>query len=134
MDKQDDARRTVRYTHGNLFVVAQRPGFWSLISKPRRVDWMDFNRLGMAFECDAKFKAGAPLMLHLDIRDTEHVTASNIVASIRNVGRRSRRYRYGVEFDFLANDHMNSAAVRESLAEIERILLNIFKRLEIPPA
>jgi hypothetical protein len=91
---------------------------------------MDYNHLGMAFESGDRFGLSSEVLLQLDISDLKDVSLSNIVARVRNIARRSDRYRYGVEFDYDANAHMNSVEVKTNLTDIEEVLTKIFDRLK----
>ena len=130
MNTGQDGRRSFRYRHGNLAVTVKRSGPLRAIFKPHRVDWMDYNRMGMAFESGNKFSLSSKLLLTLAISDMKDVSLSNVVAHVRNIGKRSNSYRYGVEFDYRANDYMNSAEVKTALIDIEDLLKDIFQRIK----
>ena len=130
MNTGQEGRRSFRYRHGNLSVAVKRTGPLGGLFRPHRVDWMDFNRLGMAFESGNKFSLSTKLLLTLAISDEKDVSLSNVVAHVRNIGKRSNKYRYGVEFDLRANDYMNSVEVKTALIDIEDLLKDIFQRIK----
>ncbi len=132
IDRRDSRRKNVRYAHGNLFVTVKRHGFMNRFLKPQIVNWMDFNQFGMAFISDHKYNAGSELLIELSIDDLDDInkeSVSEVIGIVTNVRRDAGNYRYGVKFDFGANEYMKSDAVRQSLMSIEHLLKDIFSRL-----
>ena len=132
MNNRQDDRRSVRFQHGNLSVTVKRSGLFAGLPKPQRVEWMDYNRLGMAFESEGKFYLTSKVLLTLAISDVKDVSLSKVVAHVRNIGIRSgsKKYRYGVEFDYRANNYMKSTKVKNALVDIENLLKDIFQRIK----
>ena len=129
MNSEKERRESYRYRHGNLSVTVKRTGFRSKFSKPHVVDWMDYNHRGIAFESTEKYSLAGTLLLDLSISDEKEISISNVIACVRNINKRSGRYRYGIEFDYHANDYMNSDQVKNSLVDIEQLLKDIFQRI-----
>ena len=132
IDRQDSRRKNVRYAHGNLFVTVKRHGFMNVFQKPQIVNWMDFNRLGMAFISDHKYHVGSELLIELSIDDLDGInkeSVSGVVGIITNMRKDAGSYRYGIKFDFDANEYMESDALKQSLMSIEHLLKDIFSRL-----
>ena len=129
MNSEKERRRSYRYRHGNLSVTVKRSGFRGRFSKPHVVDWMDYNHKGIAFESTKKYSLAGTLLLDLSISDEKEISISNVIACVRNINKRSGRYRYGIEFEYHANDYMNSDQVKNSLVDIEQLLQDIFQRI-----
>ncbi len=133
IDRQRSRRKAVRYIHGNLFVTVKRNGFMGIFQKPYIVNWMDFNQFGMAFVSEHKFAIGTELLIELtidDVEDTNKESISDIIGIVMNTRQEhSGGYRYGVKFDFNANEYMKSDGVKQSLIAIEFLLKDIFVRL-----
>lgn len=123
-------RKKNRYAHGNLRVTVLQARIAGLWHQEQAVTWMDFNSLGMAFATNEHhFRIGARLRLNLSIDDEQSVAVQNIIAVVRNINANRYNCRYGVEFDFEANEHMRSRQVQQQLENIEQILEAIFLRL-----
>ena len=129
MSSEKEKRRSYRCRHGNLSVTVKRTGFRGRFAKPRVVDWIDYNHRGIAFESSEKYRLAGTLLLDLSISDEKEISISNVIACVRNIKKRTGRYRYGIEFDYHANDYMNSDHVKNSLMDIEQLLKDIFQRI-----
>lgn len=128
---QKSRRKSIRYTQGNLFVMVKRQGFIGVFRKPHVVNWMDFNQLGMAFVSEYKYNIDNELLLELTINDVNNKESlSEVVGRVVNATREpTGNFRYGIKFDFNANEFMKSDEVKRSLSNIELLLKNIFSRL-----
>ena len=80
---------------------------------------IDFNQTGMAFRHDHLLIPGQTVVLDLK---KDNLEVNSMVAVVRYTSQHSRHYRSGVEFNFEANDYMDSSEVRQTLAEIESLL------------
>jgi len=125
-----ERRGIFRYRHGNLSVRVRRPGLAGRLLGEKTVDWMDFNRGGMAFETPQKFSLATRLWLHLSIRDEKAVEIPGVLSEVRNISDCSGRYRYGVQFDCNDTPNMDAGEIERSLADIEILLKDIFQRLQ----
>ncbi|MCF6149968.1 MAG: hypothetical protein E3K37_15045 [Candidatus Kuenenia sp.] len=130
MFNQNMRRKSVRYSRGNLCVVVKRTGISGFVQKPHIVNWMDFSLYGMSFVSDLKFYLGDKLCIVLAIDDAKQEAVGDIIGIVKNTKRvQNGQYRYGVEFDFEANDYMRTDDVRNGLLTIEESLKNIIQRM-----
>lgn len=131
-----DRRRALRLNHGNLTAWIRQRGLFGAWRASRIVDWMDFNRFGMAFETDRRLRCGQRLLVSLKIEDARAYDITGVAATVRQVTRPHRgRIRCGVEFDFRAGPQMRSVETLTALAGIEKLLHDIMARLQdTPPA
>ncbi|MBM4053070.1 MAG: hypothetical protein FJ264_00045 [Planctomycetes bacterium] len=111
-------------------MVVKRTGLSGFVQKPQIVNWMDFCRNGIAFVTNLKFNLGNKLCIMLTIDDVKQEIIEDIIGVVKNTKRvQDGQYRYGIEFDFEANDYMKSDVVRNGLMSIEESLKNIIQRL-----
>jgi hypothetical protein len=80
---------------------------------------VDFNSFGMAIETNLDFQIENKISLNISL-GKDHV--SDIIGTVRNVINQGNKNRYGVLFDFAANEHMRSEEVEDVLAHIEMSL------------
>ena len=131
MTAERERRRENRFEHGNLSVKVQRAGVLGKLQKKRVVDWMDYNRKGMAFETERKFGLSTRLLVDLAIDDVKSVVIKSVKANVRNISDcPGGRYLYGVQFDDAKANLQKSRNLQQSLTDIEILLNDIFKRLE----
>jgi len=112
-------RKFARYGVGSLGVSLHRTGLLSLFSSQIDVRAIDFNTTGLAFRHSRPLSPGQPVLMDL-VTDQHNV--SRVVAVVRYITRMENHFRCGVEFDFDANEHMRSVAVRDTLKSIETLL------------
>ncbi len=128
--RQQNRRRTDRYGHCNLYVTVNPKSALTWLHKPQVVNWMDFNQFGMSFVGKKKYRLGKTLLVNLSIDGENKESLSRIVGVVRNIGEEySGQYRCGIEFDFGANTHMQSEALRERLTNIEQTLKSILNSM-----
>lgn len=129
LDRENSRRKSVRYAHGNMFVTVKRHSFIKMFQKPHIVNWMDFNRHGMAFVSDHRYKTGSELLIELSIDDSNKKSLSGVVGVVTNIKEDAGNYRCGIKFNFDANDYMKSDVVKQSLQNIEHWLREVFRHL-----
>lgn len=112
-------RKFARYGVGSLGVSLHRTSLLGLFSAQVDVRAIDFNATGLAFRHSRLLSPGQPVLMDLV---TEQHRISRIVAVVRYTTRMENHFRCGVEFDFEANEHMRSVAVKEALMSIETTL------------
>ncbi|MCF6258010.1 MAG: PilZ domain-containing protein [Gammaproteobacteria bacterium] len=112
-------RKFARYGVGSLGVSLHRAGLLSLFSSRIDVRAIDFNATGLAFRHSRPLNPGQPVLV--DLMTDQH-SVSGVVAVVRYVTRMENHFRCGVEFDFEANAHMRSVAVRDTLTKVETLL------------
>jgi len=112
-------RKFARYGVGSLSVSLHRVGLLSLFSDLTDVRAIDFNAAGLAFRHSRLLSPGQSVLIDL-VTDQHRV--SRVVAVVRYARRMENHFRCGVEFDFDANEHMRSAAVKDTLKSIETLL------------
>ncbi len=112
-------RKFARYGVGSLGVSLYRTGLLSLFSSQINVRAIDFNTTGLAFRHSRPLSPGQPVLMDLV---TDQHSVSRVVAVVRYITRMENHFRCGVEFDFDANEHMRSVAVRDTLKSIETLL------------
>ncbi|MGD0168578.1 MAG: PilZ domain-containing protein [Smithella sp.] len=87
---------------------------------------IDFNSFGMAIETNLVFEKENKISLDIS-HGRNH--ASDIICTVRNVMNEGNKNRYGLQFDFAANEHMCSEEVEEILSSIEN---NLKKNQNLP--
>jgi len=112
-------RKFARYGVGSLGVSLHRTGLLSLFSSQIDVRAIDFNTTGLAFRHSRPLSPGQLVLM--DLVTGQH-NVSRVVAVVRYITRMENHFRCGVEFDFDANEHMRSVAVRDTLKSIETLL------------
>ncbi|MGP8153852.1 MAG: PilZ domain-containing protein [Smithella sp.] len=80
---------------------------------------VDFNFFGMAIETNLDLEIESKISLNIS-KGKNH--ASDIICIVRNVVNQGNKNRYGLQFDFAANEYMCSEEVEEILVNIENIL------------
>ncbi len=119
MAVKKNQRKFARYGVGSLGVSLHRVGLLSLFSRQIDVRAIDFNAAGVAFRHSRPLNPGQSVLMDLA---TDQHRVSGVVAMVRYVTRMENHFRCGVEFDFDANEHMRSSAVRDTLKNIETLL------------
>jgi len=97
-------------------VCAKRRGLIREIRRGEKVEWLNFNRFGIAFSCLTRLDIQEKIILDIH---TSQCKLKGLVAVVHNARRTSGKYRYGVQFCFGANSYMGSADIREALATLE---------------
>jgi len=116
MGMKRNRRKFARYGVGSLGVSLHRTGLLGLFSNRIDVRAIDFNTTGLAFRHSRPLSPGQPVLMDLV---TDQHSVSHVVAVVRYITRMENHFRCGVAFDFDANEHMRSAAVRDTLKNIE---------------
>ena len=125
-----ERRQQFRFCHGNLNVYITHKYAWGLLHKKHVATWKDFNHTGMAFITECRFEIGQRLSLNLLMKDHNRAELHNVIAVVRNIHGLNNYYRYGVEFDFLSEEHMRQPQVKTILIQIEKALQSILSELE----
>jgi len=84
-----------------------------------KVKPLDFNVNGIALETNVDLEIEN--RISLDISHGRN-RASNIICVVRNVMKQGDKNRYGLQFDFAANEYMCSEELEEALENIEKAL------------
>lgn len=114
-----ERRKYVRFNEGVMDVWIRRRGLLREFIKGEPVQWFNFNRYGMAFAGMAHLNIHEEILIDVKIGN---LVASDLVAVVHNARRQAGKYRYGVQFYFGANSHMQSEEVKELLASFEQML------------
>ena len=85
------------------------------------VTGLDFSAYnGVAFASNNELSVGDRLELDLSL---QHENVSRIVGEVCNKTETGHnRFRYGVQFDFSANEHMQSSHVHDTLEKIDHLM------------
>lgn len=84
-----------------------------------KVKPLDYHSYGISFETNLDFEIKRKISLDIS-KGRNH--ASDIICIVRNVMKQGDKNRYGLQFDFTANEYMRSEELEETLANIEKIL------------
>jgi hypothetical protein len=84
-----------------------------------KVHPVDFSVSGITIITNIHLKIGSTISLDLS---KESLRASNIIGIVRNVVNQGDKSRYGLEFDFAANDYMCSEKLEETLSNMEHLV------------
>jgi hypothetical protein len=84
-----------------------------------RVNPVDFNSFGMSIETNLDLEIESRISLDIS-KGNNH--ASNIICIVCYVENQGKNNRYGLQFDFAANEYMYSDELEETLANIEKNL------------
>lgn len=114
-----ERRKYVRFNEGVMRVWIRRRGLLREFIKGEPAEWLNFNQFGLAFASKQQFEINDEIII--DIKTTT-TTVSDLVAVIHNARRQAGKFRYGVQFYFGANSHMQSTEVRDLLDTIEEFL------------
>jgi hypothetical protein len=95
-----------------------------------KVQAVDFSVSGVAIKTNIALEPGEMVTINIS-KDRFH--ASNLIAMVRNVINLESKNRYGLEFDFTANDYMASEQLEQTLANIEHALKKSHKYMHRNP-
>ena len=84
-----------------------------------RVKTFDFNCNGMSIETNLDLEIESKISLDIS---KERYHASNVICTVFNMVKQGDKNRYGLQFDFAANEYMCSEELEEILENIENIL------------
>lgn len=119
MKSKNNRRRFARYGVGSLQANLHRSRMLGLVSDQVGITPVDFNASGLAFRHSQLLSPGQPVVF--DLLKDQH-SASSVVGIVRYTTRMENHFRYGVAFDFDANDHMRSPQMKDTLQTIEKLL------------
>lgn len=122
----DERRQYVRYSAGSMAASVSFQDKSSGEIFVESVKPVDFNSYGMAIQTNLDFEVGDKISLNISLGRNR---VSNIIGTVRNMLKQENNNRYGLQFDFSANEHMCSEGVEEILASIER---DLKKKQNIP--
>jgi len=123
----EERRQYARYSAGSMTASISFQDKSSGDVCVESVQPVDFNSSGMAIETNLDFEIESKISLNISLGRNH---ASDIIGTVRNVLNQGNKNRYGLQFDFAANDHMCSEEVEEILANIEGDL----KKKQNPPS
>jgi hypothetical protein len=121
----DERRQHTRYRAGNISVTVSFRDKSSGNIYVESVQAFDFNSSGIAIETNLEFEQDNPISLNIS-QGGYH--ASNIICKVIHVLNRDNKNRYGLQFDYAANEHMYDE-VEEILTNIER---GLSKKQKLP--
>ncbi len=133
-----ERRQFSRYDSSGLLVTVKHYEISNEFKNSEKVKAVDFNQFGVAFESVQEFKIGDKISLDLSKKKDR---ISDIIGTIINAFQLEEdKYRYGVVFDFTANEYMGSTEVEKILSNIERQLKrkhsttnrNVYRRIKNP--
>ncbi|MFA5321918.1 MAG: PilZ domain-containing protein [Smithella sp.] len=84
-----------------------------------KVKPVDFNGYGISLETNIDLEIESKISLNIS-KGKHH--ASDLTCIVRDVINQGDKKRYGLQFDFAANEHMYSEELEEILANVENIL------------
>ena len=84
-----------------------------------RVKAVDFNSFGMSIETNLNLEIESRIFLDIS-KGNNH--ASDIICIVCYAESQGKNNRYGLQFDFAANEYMYSDELEETLADIEKNL------------
>mgnify|MGYP002713173294 CR=1 FL=1 len=114
-----ERRKYVRFNEGAMNVWIRRRRFLKEFIKGEPVNWINFNQYGMAFSSTTHLDVHEEILVNVKTTD---ISLTNLVAVVHNARRQAGTNRYGVQFYFGANSHMQCYETRELLALIEQRL------------
>ena len=117
----DERRQYARYSVGNMTASISFQDKSSGEVCVESVKPVDFNSNGIGIQTNLDFEVGDKISLNISLGRNH---ASDIIGTVRNVVNQGDKNRYGLQFDFAANEHMSSEEVEEILANIEGDLKN----------
>jgi hypothetical protein len=119
MKLKNNRRKLARYGIGSLRARLFRTRLLGLISDQVDVTPIDFSTAGLGFRHSQLLVIGQPVVFELT---KDQYTVKSVVGIVRHTARMKNHYRYGVEFDFEANEHMRSPQTKDTLKLIEKLL------------
>ena len=117
--KMPERRKYIRFNEVVMNVFVKRNSIVHELIKGEPVEWLNFNRYGLAFACHRRFNINEKVLVDLK---TKTLCVNNLVAVIHNARRQNKQFRYGVQFYFGANSYMNSAEMQDMLDTLEQTL------------
>jgi PilZ domain len=115
----DERRQNPRYGAESMTVSISFQNESSGKAFVEKVQPFDFSISGVSIKTNINMEIGSKISL--DISKGSY-RASNIVSIVRNVMNQGDKNRYGLQFDFSANDYMCSEELEEILSNIEYAL------------
>ncbi len=131
-------RQYSRFDTSGLLVTVKHYEISGDFKNSEKVTPVDFSPFGIAFESVQEFDIGDKIILELS-KSRERI--SGIIGTISNILEVDEdKTRYGVEFDFTANEHMCSEEVENALNNIKQQLKkrhssmnrNVYRRIKNP--
>ena len=131
-------RQYSRFDTSGLLVTVKHYEISGDFKNSEKVTPVDFSPFGIAFESVQEFDIGDKIILELS-KNRERI--SGIIGTISNIlDVDEDKTRYGVEFDFTANEHMCSEEVENALNNIKQQLKkrhssmnrNVYRRIKNP--
>ncbi len=83
------------------------------------VEWLNFNRCGLSFMSNRHFEIHERIVIDIT---TSNCAVRQLVAIIHNARKQAGIFRYGAQFYFGANSHMQTREIIEALQTIEQSL------------
>lgn len=114
-----DRRHYPRYKAESITVDVSFQGESNEIVCVERVNPIDFNRFGMAIDTNLELEIESNVFVDIS-RGKD--CASDIICTVCYVQNQGKNNRYGLLFNFAANEYMSSEEVEEVLVNIEKIL------------
>lgn len=119
MKLKNNRRKLARYGIGSLRARLVCTRLLGLISHQVDVTPVDFSTSGLGFRHSQLLIIGQPVVFELT---KDKYTVKSIIGIVRHMTRMKNHYRYGVEFDFEANEHMRSPQTKDTLKMVEKLL------------
>jgi len=114
-----ERRKYMRFNQGAMSVWIRHRSFLKEFVRGEPVDWINFNQYGLAFSSTTHLAIHEEILVNIK---ASGIALNNLVAVVHNARRQAGVYRYGVQFYFGANSHMQCCETRELLALVEQQL------------
>lgn len=114
-----ERRQHVRYSAGSMSVNVSYEDKSTGIKSIERVKAIDFNNMGLSMETNLVFNVGERMLIDISNRNER---LSGIVGIVCYVEEQNDNFRYGVQFDFGANEFMCSEEVESALEGIQHMM------------
>ena len=89
------------------------------VSSVEKVKAIDFNTMGISIETNLEYNVGENVEMDISHR---HERLFNVIGIVCYVEELNNNYRYGIQFDFGANEFMCSEQVETTLENIQHMM------------
>ena len=114
-----ERRQNARYNATTMSINISYMDKSTGVSSVEKVKAIDFNTMGISIETNLEYNVGENVEMDISHR---HERLFNVIGIVCYVEELNNNYRYGIQFDFGANEFMCSEQVETTLENIQHMM------------
>lgn len=114
-----ERRQNARYGAGSMSVNISYEDKTTGVKSMERVKAVDYNNMGLSIETNLAFNVGENVLMDISHHSERLAGVAGIVCYVED---QVDNFRYGIQFDFGANEFMCSEEVETTLENIQRMM------------